>query len=381
MSIKQARKAGRKYAKRYARLTVVSLVVAAVVTAIVGAVVDPSRLAVLPGWLDRPAFVAVFVQTFAACFALGLLARVLARNWTKLKTLWTESVGGPLADRWQGLSRRTQAVLIGFVVAVVAAVVIVVGRLLVPVPRWLVAVGALLWWPAGTYWGLARPRPTVGGSTDTDGAGGATSDPGGRRRYAELRHLETRTIALLVGYLLAAATGGGIRLLGVDPVVTVAVALSVWLVATVVVYDRYERVLTERTALAIAETGPASAHDGVELTIANRGHEPVALPAPTLVDTAGDRYRLAERLTIQPGGTVAVELPAGFRLTPTDAERTLPLGYTLDRSRAAPSLYTETGAAFALQSAETETGDEPARPETVASETGSVGRPAAHGQD
>jgi len=379
MSIKQARKAGKTYAKRYARLTVVSLVVAAVVTAIVGAVVDPSRLAVLPGWLDRPAFVAVFVQTFAACFALGLLARVLARNWTKLKTLWTESIGGPLADRWRGLSRRTQAVLIGFVVAVVAAVVIAAGRLLAPVPRWLIAVGGLLGWPAGTYWGLARPRPTVGGSTDTDDADGPTSDPGGRRRYAELRHLETRTIALLVGYLLAAATGGGIRLLGVDPAVTVAVGLSVWLVATVVVYDRYERVLTERTALAIAETGPASGHDGVELTIANRGHEPVALPAPTLVDTAGDRYRLAERLTIQPGGTVTVELPAGFRLTPTDAERTLPLGYTLDRSRAAPSLYTEAGAAFALQPVETD--DEPAWPEGVAYDTGSVGRPAAHGQD
>ncbi|MFO7834632.1 MAG: hypothetical protein R6V31_11440 [Halohasta sp.] len=371
MSIKQVRKAGKKYAKRYARLTVVSLVVAAVVTAIVGAVVDPGRLAVLPEWLDRPAFVAVFVQAFAACFALGLLGRVLARNWAKLQALWTESVGGPLAARWHGLTRRTQAVLIGLGSAVIAGGIIAGVVLLRPVPWWLPAVGGLLAWPAGTYWGLARPRSTVDGERDHNG--------GKWRRYAELRHLETRTIALLVGYLIAAATGAGIRLLGVDPVVTVAVALSVWLVATVVVYDRYERVLTERSALAVADTGPASGHDGVELTIANTSHEPVALPAPTLVDTADDRYRLAEQLTIQPAGTVAVELPASFRLTPTDAERTLPLGYTLDRSRAAPSLYTETGTAFALQPAETD--DEPAWPEAVAYDTESVGRPAAHSQD
>ena len=369
MSIKQVRKAGTKYAKRYARLTVVSAVVAAVLTAIVGAVGDPGRLAVLPGWLDRPAFVAVFVQTFAACFAVGLLVRVLARNWTKLKTLWTDSIGGPLADRWRGLTRRTQAVLIGFATAIVAGGVTAGVGLLTPVPRWLVAVGALLAWPVGTYWGLARPRPTVG----------TADDAGGRRRYAELRHLETRTIALLVGYLIAATTGGGIRLLGVGPAVTVAVALAVWLVATVIVYDRYERVLVERSVLAVADTDRANGREGVELTIANTGHEPVALPAPTLVDTAGDRYRLAERLTVQPGGTTAVELPAAFRLTPTDAERTLPLGYTLDRSRAAPCLYTETGGAFVLQSSEPDS--EPAWPETVESDTGTVGRPAAHGQD
>ncbi|WP_253738353.1 lamin tail domain-containing protein [Halohasta salina] len=372
MSITQVRKAGKKYAKRYARLTVVSAVVAAVLTAIVGAVVDPSRIAVLPEWLDRPAFVAVFVQAFAACFALGLLGRVLARNWTKLKTLWTESIGGPLADRWRGLTRRTQAVLVGLVAAVVTGGLIAGVDHFTAVPRWLLAVGPLLTWPAGTYLGLARHRPTVDGGRDDNG--------GKWRRYAELRHLETRTIALLIGYLIAAATGGGIRLLGVNPAVTVAVGLSVWLVATVVVYDRYERVLTERSALAIVDdTDPASGREGVELTIANTDHEPIALPSPTLVDTAGDRYRLAERLTVQPGGTVTVELPAAFRLTPIDAERTLPLGYTLDRSRAAPSLYTETGTAFALQPAETD--DEPAWSAEVAYDTEPVGRPAAHGQD
>ena len=370
MSIKQVRKAGKTYAKRYARLTVVSMVVAAVLTAIVSAVGDTGRVALLPRWFDRPAFVAVFVQTFLTCFAIGLLVRVLARNWTKLKTLWTESIGGPLADRWQGRTRRMQAVLIGLAAAVVAGGVAAGVGLFRPVPRWLVAVGSLLAWPAGTYWGLARPRPAADGDSD---------DSGSPRRYAELRHLETRTIALLVGYLIAVATGGGIRLLGVDPTVTVAVALSVWLVATVIVYDRYERVLAERSALTIADTGPARGGEGVELTIANTGHEPVALPAPTLVDTAGDRYRLAERLTVQPGETVTVELPAAFRLTPTDAERTLPLGYTLDRSRAAPSLYTETGVAFTLNPSESD--DEPAWPDDIEYDTESVGRPAAHGQD
>jgi len=198
MSIKQVRKAGTKYAKRYARLTVVSAVVAAVLTAIVGAVGDPGRLAVLPGWLDRPAFVAVFVQTFAACFAVGLLVRVLARNWTKLKTLWTDSIGGPLADRWRGLTRRTQAVLIGFATAIVAGGVTAGVGLLTPVPRWLVAVGALLAWPVGTYWGsrgLSAPtggwpalgRPSAQPTTPAGDGGtpnSATSKPGRSRCWS-----------------------------------------------------------------------------------------------------------------------------------------------------------------------------------------------------
>jgi hypothetical protein len=53
-----------------------------------------------------------------------------------------------------------------------------------------------------------------------------------------------------------------------------------------------------------------------------------------------------------------VRLPASFTATPTTAERTLPLGYTLDRSQEAPIVYSKSGSAFELQHDRTDTDTE-----------------------
>ncbi|MFW6321567.1 MAG: hypothetical protein ACOC0Z_06910 [Halohasta sp.] len=345
MIVKAVRKAGKKYAKKYARVTVLSILAAAVLTAVFGALGDPSRLSMLPRPFDVPLSVSLFLTAFVVCFVIGLLGRLVGTHSDTLKTMWSDRID-PLVARWNAIARRTRAIIVGVLAALVAGAVTAVAGMVVAVPLSQVVGAALLAWPVGTYWTLARS------GRDTSGLREAIDD---RSRYVELRHMETRTIALLLGYLIAAATAGGLWALGVETAAAAAIAGLVWLVATVVVYNRYETVLTDRTELAIVDTDPVD--DELELSITNEGRETVELIAPTIRDTTRNRYRLADRLRLQPGGRATVKLPSTFRLAPTDLERTLPLGYTLDRSQPAPTVYSRTGTAFELQ--RQEPGDAP----------------------
>lgn len=365
MSISGLQKTGTKYAKRYFRLTILSVVIAAVTTAVVGSVgtpgrlsVVPGRLSVVPGRLSIPAVVGVFLQTFGLCFATGLVLRVLARNVGKLRAVWSEWIGGPLCRQWNRLARRTQAVLTGIVTALVAGGITAAVRMMstptggtvslfvVSVP--LVVGVMLLGWPLGTYWMLRR-RPS-GGQSDTTERTVVAS------RYAKLRHLETRTIAVLVGFLFATAIGSGLWILGVKTASMVGVALLVWVVATVVVYNQYAATLPTRTELAIVAT--AQSDEESEILIKHTGTDPIELRNVTIEDTTGGRYWLGDTLSFQPGSRATIQLPAEFVVDPTDAERTLPLGYTLDRSRAAPVVYSETGVAFELTHQSTDKADQ-----------------------
>lgn len=341
MSLKAVRKAGKKYAKRYARITVISVVTAVVVTAVVGAVGEPRRISLLSRRFELPVTVGVFLQTFAVCFMFGLLVRVLGKNAAKLKA-FVSTLVTPLFERWSKIARRTQALIVGILAAVVAGGLTAVVSFYMTVPLSMVAGVCLFVWPVGTYWTLAR-RPTRGPRF------------AGWSRYAELRQLETRMIALLIGYMIASTTGIGLWWLGVETGVTAAIAGLVWVGATVVAYNRYETVLSDRTELSISDAETSG--EEIELSMMNQSHETIELVAPTIRDTARNRYQLAEHLTIQPGEKASVNLPSTFKLAPTDIDRTLPLGYTLDRSQPAPTVYSRTGSAFELQRGES--ADEP----------------------
>jgi hypothetical protein len=258
--------------------------------------------------------------------------------------------------------------------AVVAGTAAAVAGVVYAVPLSLIATVALFAWPVGTYWSLRRQS-----TADSANIGESVAV---RSRYADPRQQETRTVALLGGFLIAAATGTGLWVVGVDTAATAGIAGLVWLVATVIVYNRYESTLTERTALAIVSTTTTTESDGLELTIKNRGEETVDLTNPTLEDTTHERYRIGRQLTLQPGGCATIQLPSSFTWSSTTAERTLPLGYTLDRSQATPIVYTQQGTAFELQhDGQTEQntawagGDEMHTPEPTAVSNG------AHSQD
>lgn len=340
MLLARLKKSGRKYAAKYLRLTLLSLVVAAVVTAVISAVGNPRQISVLPERLGPP-LVGVFIQVLVVCFVGGLIIRLVSAHSADLKQAWNERIGGPLVDRWTGLARRTRAIITGVATAVVAGTAAAVAGVVYPVPLSLIGAVALFAWPVGTYWSLRRQS-----TAESANIGKSVVV---RSRYADLRQQETRTVALLGGFLIAAATGTGLWLLGVDTAATAGIAGLVWLVATVIVYSRYETILTERTALAIVATTTTTESDGLELTIKNRGEETVDLTNPTLEDTTHERYRIERQFTLQPGGCATIQLPASFTWSSTTAERTLPLGYTLDRSQAAPIVYTQQGTAFELQ--------------------------------
>jgi len=340
MPLRRFKKSGQKYVAKYLRLTLLSLVVTAVVTAVISAVGNPRQVSVLPERLGPP-LVAVFIQVFVVCFVGGLVIRLVSAHSANLEQAFDERIGGPLADRWTGLARRTRAIITGMATAVVAGAVAAVVGVVYAVPLSLIGAVCLLAWPVGTYWSLRRQS-----TADSANIGEWVAV---RTRYADLRQQETRTVALLAGFLIAATTGTGLWLVGADTAASAGIAGLVWLVATVIVYNRYESTLTERTALAIVSTTTTSERAGLELTIKNRGEETVDLTNPTFEDTTHERYRIERGLTLQPGGCATIQLPSSFTPSSSTAERTLPLGYTLDRSQAAPIVYTRQGTAFELQ--------------------------------
>jgi len=338
MVVKRVRKAGKKYAAQYLRLTVVSVVVAAVVTAVVGAVGTPRRLSLLPERLGPP-FVGVFLQTFVVCFVVGLVGRLLNQHSSDITQFCSDRVD-PLVERWNGLARRARAIITGVLTAAIVGGITATVGIVYAVPISLIVGVSLATWPVSTYWVLRQPHPTEVSST-------AEESIAVRSGYAELRRLETRTLASLVGFVIGASTGGGLWFLGVDTAALVIVAGLVWLVGTVIVYNRYETGLTRRTELAIV--GTTTTDDEIELAIKNGGSETVGLTNATITDTTRTRYRLGPHLTLQPGATTTVTVPSTFTLSPTTAERTLPLGYTLDRSQETPIIYARTGSVFELQ--------------------------------
>lgn len=343
MPISGLQKTGEKYAKRYARLTMLSVAAAVVLTAVVGAASTHTQVAVLSSWVPVPTTVAVFVQFFGLCFALGLVGRVLFQNFEKLQALFTDWIGDPLRERWLRLARRTQAVVFGVCCSLLGGGIAAAGVSYYDSSVAFVVATMVAAWPLATYWLLGR-RPAVSSA--------ATETLTVRNPYAMLRHLETRTIAALFGFLLASAVASGLWLVGVDPVSAVGVGVLLWTVSTVVSYNRYVSTAETRSDLKIVDYGPRAGT--LEVVVRNASHEMIDLTGATITDTRTDRYHLTDRLQLSPASSATLCLPESFAVEPTDSERTLPLGYTLNRSQPTPIVYTQSGAAVELSRNTTE---------------------------
>ena len=335
MSISGLRKAGETYAKRYARLTMLSVAVAAVLTAVVGTASTPGRIAVLSNWLALPATVAVFIQWFGLCFVVGLMIRILSQNFSKLQAVFAAWIGDPIGEHWSRLARRTQAVLFGSVCTLLAGTVAAAGVFYYGYPYVAIAAAMSCTWPLATYWLLGR-RPTSVPTQSTI-----------RTRYATLRHLETRIMSVLFGFLCTVVVAGGLWLLGVELRWIGLVGLVVWVVSTVIVYNRYAATLERRSALTILDS-TVRENGQVELVVRNDGEDTLDLSRAMITDTRIDRYHLTDSLQLSPAGSATLCVPESFTVAPTDAKRTLPLGYTLNRSQPTPVVYTRSGIAYEL---------------------------------
>ena len=168
--------------------------------------------------------------------------------------------------------------------------------------------------------------------------------------YAQLERLESRTVAVVVGFVVALAVGVGCWQWGIDLAYAAAVALVLWPVVALAVFGHLEKKRTtlERSDLVVVTVSDREGSDARELTIRNDGDDPISLARAKIRDTEYDRYRLGVEVTIGVGERCTFDIPPSFSLEPNDVGYTLPLGYTLKQGAIAPVIYTRDGDAFAL---------------------------------
>jgi len=168
--------------------------------------------------------------------------------------------------------------------------------------------------------------------------------------YTQLERLESRTVAVVVGFVVALAVGVGLWQWGIDLAYASAVALVLWPLVALAVFGHLEkkRATLERSDLVVVAVSDRGGSDARELTIRNDGDEPISLAKAKIRDTEYDRYRLGVDVTIGVGQRCTFDIPPSFSLEPNDVGYALPLGYTLKQGAIAPVIYTRDGDAFAL---------------------------------
>lgn len=168
--------------------------------------------------------------------------------------------------------------------------------------------------------------------------------------YAQLERLESRTVAVLLGFVVALSVGVGLWWWGIELAYAAAFALVLWPLVALAGFGHLEkkRHNLERSDLVVVTVSDRDASDTRELTIRNDGDEPISLAKAKIRDTEYDRYRLGVDVTIGVGQRCTFDIPATFSLEPNDVGYTLPLGYTLKQGAIAPVIYTRDGDAFAL---------------------------------
>lgn len=248
---------------------------------------------------------------------------------------------------WRGYSTWAKAITIGSLSALAAALALgiayAVGRvalselLVVVLVTWPVVVGTVL---------LGYRRSS---RADSRVASIKTG-------YVLTRGLESRTLSIIVGLLVAIGFGLVVDAVGTwyygsppDRWVPVLGACVLWLLVTVLAYNRYENTTDERVDLTILELETPDARDVQELLVKNESGRPIDLTESLLRDTDLDLYRPGTDFTLKPGQRGAFEIDDSFSLEPNDDAIELPLGYDLKRGGETPAVYTKAGAVHYLQ--------------------------------
>lgn len=341
----KVQKAVQKRLSPVVRPLIAAFVFALVVTAVavVTGLVDYVPQSTLPvtGWVISPRLLLLSVVfVLAAIVGIGYL---LYRRYEDA-----------LASQWEQLSIWAQATIAGAVCGALVAAGLGVATAVGPVPPAVVLAGSLLAWPVATVLALRQRREP---ETDDDSPS-ALQSLLIKTGYAQVKHLQTRTLAGIVGFVGAVLGSVGIRLLiswlpwfdgTLSTLQTVVLAAVLWLVATVLVYNRYESTISDRTTLRIVAVSSPESRDGRELTIKNDGLVQVELAQAKLRDTKRDLYQFDVGVALEPGERCSFEVPDSFLLEPNEAAMDLPLGYTLKQGGEHPILYTRTGQQFVLE--------------------------------
>ncbi len=338
-----------------AALIVALLVTAvAVITGLVEYV--PQSSVPVTGWAISPRV--VLLVTVFVLVAIICAGYILYRNYEDA-----------IRDQWERLSIWAQATIAGGICGALVAVGLGVAVVAGPIPLSFILAGSLIAWPVATVLVLRQRREPA---TDDDSPS-AFQSLLIKAGYAQVKLLQTRTLAGIVGFAGAVLGSLGIRALiswlpwfdgTLTHLQTVLLAAFLWVVATVLVYNRYESTISDRTDLRIVAVSNPESRPGRELTIKNDGVVPVELTQAKIRDTKRDLYQFDVGMSLEPGERRPFEVPEAFLLESNEAAMDLPLGYTLKQGGEHPIVYTRTGEQFVLQGGSDALDRDPARSST-----------------
>lgn len=330
----------------------------AVVTGLVEYV--PSTRIPVTGWRISPRLLLLIV--------VFVLSVVIGVGYLAYRTY-----ADAIASQWGQLSTWAQAMVTGGACGLLVAFGLGLAAIARLVPMAFILAGSLVAWPLATVLSLRQRR-----EPEPDDKSSALQSLLVKTGYAQVKRLQTRTLAGIVGFVVAISGTVAIRALvawfgeSLTPLQLVLLVAFLWLVATVLVYNRYESTTSERTELYIVEVSTPASGNTRELTVKNGGTSPVDLANAKLRDTKRELHQFDVEVTLEPGERRSFEIPDTFSLEPNDTAMELPLGYTLKQGGEYPVVYTRTGALFGLRGG-TETPD--SGPDTGRSVTRSVTEP------
>lgn len=242
------------------------------------------------------------------------------------------------------LSRWNRTIVAGGAIAGGLAVGVVLVDVFAPglaIP-WLVALGVLyLGWPLASFSILRQIRRSETGFFSVLLV---------KSGFAQMRQLETVTVSLAVGFLVALIVGGILQLLVGAFQLTVVAFLVVWLFATLAAGWWFERSIT-RTDLVIMEVRERSTNRSRELTVTNTGTETIDMRDAKIRDTEYDLYRTSMDIVLGAGQNGQFTIPPEFSLYPSEHDLgiDLPFGFSISQGADAPVLVTRDGVEYELQ--------------------------------
>lgn len=275
---------------------------------------------------------------FLASFATGVLVGACY--------LCYRTYRDPIHERWEQYSTWAQSMLVGCLCAIVVMAALGGAALLGRVHPSAVVLGFLVSWPLSSGLLLLQDRRRFGADSSLSSV---------KTGYVHTKGLESRTLSVIVGFLIAVLGGLALRYVGLwyfghfRVSATVLGSILLWIGATVLVYNRYEATTTHRTDIAIVTVSAPESRPTRELSIKNRAATSVDLSESRIRDTEFDLYRLGVDLTLRPGAVCTFEIPESFSLEPNDDSIDLPLGYSLKRGEETPTLFTKSGDIYPLQ--------------------------------
>jgi F0F1-type ATP synthase assembly protein I len=168
--------------------------------------------------------------------------------------------------------------------------------------------------------------------------------------FAQMRQLQTVTVAIAVGFLFALVVGVVLQVVLSLFQVTSVAFLVVWLLGTLAAGWWFDRSIT-RTDLVVEEVRERSTNRSRELTVTNTGEETIDMREAKIRDTEYDLYRTSMDIVLGAGQTGQFTIPPEFSLYASEHDLgiDLPFGFTISQGADAPVLVTREGVEYELQ--------------------------------